>query len=111
MKNPKVGERCRKYYEETSYGKGSRLDGEIVRTNGDDVTVAWDRDKGKSGIMTKHHRTHLIRLKPKRKAREIWVNEYPIGLTKYAASTREEASDLSAHGLVRIVKFREVLSD
>ncbi len=80
MKNPKVGEKCAVYDE-----LGVRLDGEIVAVDKDICEVDFD------DICGTYHRTHLIRLKPRKKPRIIeftcdWYQDcdgpYPGALDK-----------------------------
>lgn len=106
MKNPKVGERCRRY----SYSfPGEFFDGVITRViNGDVVEVK--PDKGSSEDF--HHRTHLVRLKPKKRPREIWVYEDIVvkpGCGFIGASVHERKPPPPDGNGYRRVKFREVL--
>lgn len=107
MKNPKVGERCKFYSDEPDAATG--FAGTIDKVKGQYIHVLYDNENDRGRWF---HRTHLIRLKPKRKAREIWVNYYSDGATCPGIYADKTAAVMAAPVVnVTATRFREVLSD
>lgn len=102
MKNPKVGDRVRyRTYEDN----GTRFSDGVIESVSRDVCFVDFEGIARQNI----HRTHLIRLKPKRKPMEIWINirddgsPYPL-----VHESRNAAIEAKPYANVTATKFREV---
>lgn len=106
MKNPKVGDRVRKINLEGPNFLPVYRNGTIEDVRVYFCTVRYDN----GGERISEHRTHLIRLKPKRKAREVFISpenmseilKNGVGAPVHVWSPRPN---------IETIKFREVLSD
>lgn len=71
------------------------------RVNKDPQYGDWD--------MYNRKQCYRLNKKPKRKSREIWVNEYPWGIGNAVWASKQLAEDNRAVRQTGVARFREVL--
>lgn len=100
MNKLKPGDRVR------VYGGPTPTIGTVQSITGDTVAVSYF-DEGPMCLVSYHYK-QVRRLKPKKKLREIWVNDYPGGLGNIYYISELKAEKASCDINAVRVKFREV---
>lgn len=101
MKNPKIGERV--CWIDMDFERSEGVVSSFSSSPGEDGHVFVENGNGN---LVRVHRTHLIRLKPKRKARDFWINEAMI---KHLADDVATVDVSGKYPNSKFIHVREVL--
>lgn len=83
---------------------------EALKAHGGPIEAFMANGTWEVAHATSWYASVTYRVKPKPpKPREVWLNEYPQGLSASCWATRDDADCAFAESRIRVVRFREVI--